>query len=103
MRRALIRRRGRDDPLHARDFRRQYAHVRRGDHRILSTWDVAAHRVDGNVLVTEHDARQSLDLDVCHRSALDLCEAADLGLCEFDVLDLARRKLLDRRFDLRAG
>ena len=101
--RALIGRRGSDDTLHARDFRRQHAHVRGGDHRILPARDVAAYRVDGNMLVAEHNTGQRLDFDVFHRSALKFRESADLRLRELDVFNFAGGKLLDRRFDLRAG
>mmetsp|Transcript_39479 Transcript_39479/g.112730 ORF Transcript_39479/g.112730 Transcript_39479/m.112730 type:complete len:372 (+) Transcript_39479:46-1161(+) len=67
-----------DDALAAGDLGREHGHVRRGDHRELSARDVAAHVLDGDVLVAKGDARLRLDLDVLHGVSLKLGEAPDV-------------------------
>ncbi len=92
MRRALERRRGGDDALHARGLRGDDAHVRRGHHGIASAGHVAADAIHRNVLVAEHDAGQRFDFDVLQRGPLHQGEVADLRLRELDVFDhLARQ------------
>ena len=103
MRRALVRRRRGDDALHARHLGREYAHVGRGQQRVLAARDVAAHGVDRDVFVAEHHAGIGFNLDVLHRVALDLREVAHLLLRERDVLDLAWRQALAGLLDVGDG
>ena len=92
---ALVRRGARDDTLHPRDFGRQHPHVCRGEQRILPAGHVAAHRVDRNILVPQHDAGQRFNFYIPNRQHLDLGETFDLGLCKTDVFD----SLLWQRID----
>ena len=100
MRSALERRRAGDDALHARDFRGDDRHVRRGDHRVAPARHVAADRVHRDVAVAEDHAGQRLDLEVLHRLALLLREAAHLRLRELDVVEVALGDVSDRLLDL---
>ncbi|MCY1485507.1 hypothetical protein D9M68_191340 [compost metagenome] len=98
---ALERRRGGDHPLDPGDLGGEHAHVRAGDQRVLAAGDVATDRVDRDVAVAEHHARQGLDFDVVHRVLLDLREAADLRLGELDVVEGLLRQAGDAGVDLR--
>ena len=70
------------------DARRDDRHMRRGDHRIAPAGDIAADTADRDMAMAEHDAGQSLDLDITHQFALDLSEIADLRLREADIVEL---------------
>ncbi len=50
--------------------------------------------------MAEHDAGQSLDLEVLHRVALLLREVADLRLGKSDVVEIAFGHLRDGLLDL---
>ncbi|MNS78487.1 hypothetical protein D3C72_1121040 [compost metagenome] len=102
MRLALIRRRGGHNALHARHLGGQHAHVRRGQERIFSAGDVAAHGVHRHVLVAQHHAGIRFHFHVAHGITLDLGKVAHLGLGERNVLDFPRRQLLAGGFDFRA-
>ena len=71
----------------------------RGNHRILATGNVAAHTVDRNVLVPQHDPRKRFHFDLLHGVVLHLCKVADLLLRELDVRNGLFRKLCNRRRD----
>lgn len=66
---ALVGRRARRDPRDAGDLRGDDRHARGREERVFPTRNVAAHGIDRNVLVAEHNARQRLDLDVPDRFA----------------------------------
>ena len=100
MRPALERRRAGDDAFHAGNLRRDDRHVRGGDHRVTPAGHVAADRVHRDVAVAEHDAGQSLHLQVAHGLLLLLREIAHLGLRKFDVLEVALGHLRDRLLDV---
>ena len=78
-------------------------HMRGGKQRIFPARHIAADRIDRNVLVAEHHARQRLDLDVEHRFALMLREIAHLFLREPDVVEIAPRQLRQAVLDLGVG
>ena len=80
-------RRAGDDVPNPGHLGRQDAHVGGRDHRVPPTRHIAADRVDRDVLVSEHDARDGLDLEVVHRRQLRFGEATDLRLREPDVVD----------------
>ena len=84
MRPALVGRRAGDDLLHAGDARGDDRHVRRRHHRIAAARHVAADRVDRNVPVAEHDARQRLDFEIAHRVFLFLRKITHLRLRELE-------------------
>ena len=69
-------------------------------HRIFAARHIAADRLDRDVPVAEHHARQRLDLDVADRLPLLLGEVLHLRLGEADVAEIARRDLAHRRLDL---
>jgi hypothetical protein len=86
--------------VYARDFRRDDAHVCRGDHRIAAARNVRAGARNRHDTVPERDAGKRLHLEIPERSALRLREPAHLRLRETDVLDHLRRQGLDGVSDL---
>ena len=100
---ALIGRRTGDDALDPGHLGGDDRHVGGGEQRIFAARHIAADRVDRDVLVAEHDARQRLDLDVAHRRLLVLGEIAHLGLGEFDVVEVALCELRQAALDLSIG
>jgi hypothetical protein len=57
----------------------------RGEQRIFAARHIAAGGLHRHILVTQHHARQGLDLDIQDRSTLDLGEITDLRLGEPDI------------------
>ena len=57
------RRRG-DDARHTGDRGGGDRHMRGRNHRELAAWDIAAHGLDGDVLVPEDHTRERFDLDI---------------------------------------
>lgn len=102
MRTALKRRRAGHDPRYAGDLCGDDRHVCGGNHRITSAGYVAANRIDRDVSVSEHDARQWFDFDIEDAIALFLREVSHLRLRKFYVLEIALRDLGNRFLDLRA-
>ena len=62
--------------------------MRRGDHWVFSTGDIASNAVDWDIFVPKNDSRQGLDLDITQGVTLDLGEVSNLFLGEFDVSDV---------------
>jgi hypothetical protein len=87
----------------AGDFRSDHRHMRRGQQRIFPARHITADRIDRDILVPEHDARQSLHFDIFHRIALVLGEIAHLLLRKLDVVDVSLGKLRDTVLDFSVG
>ena len=74
------------DPLDARDLGRDDAHVGGCDHRIPAARDVGTDARQGDVPVTEPDARKRLHLEVDHRLPLGAGKRPHLLLAEPNVV-----------------
>ena len=92
-----------DDPRNTGDRGRKNRHVRRGDHRELSTGDIAADGLDRDVSVAKDYTWQRFDLDVGHRGALRFGKILYLLLSEADVFHVTRRDLLHGGLDFGFG
>ena len=94
---ALERRRAGDDALDAGDLGGDHRHVGRGEQRIFAAGHVAADRVDRNVLVAEHDARQRLDLDVRASTRADAARNCAPASCANSMSSRLRCDSCDRQ------
>ena len=95
--------RARDDARHFRDRGRRHRHVRRGDHRELTTGHIAPNRLHRDVLVSEDYTRHRLNFDVQHRVALCLRKVHNLCLRELDIFHFPRRDFVHQCLDLRGA
>ena len=86
MGRTVLRRGRGHDALDARHLGGHHAHVRGGDHRVLSARYITANAVDRNVLMAKDNTRHHFFFDIPERGFLDLGKLADIRLREFDVV-----------------
>ena len=78
-----------DNPRHFGHRCRQHRHMGRSHHRKFTPRNITAHRLYGDIAMTEDDARLGFDFDIGHAGALGLGEAADLILSEFYIIHIA--------------
>ena len=96
-------RRAADHPGHAGDLGGDDRHVGAGEQRIFAAGNIAAGRIDRDILVAEHHPRHCFDLDILHAVALDAGEIPDLGLREFDIAAFLRAQAVDAGVDFGIG
>ena len=90
------RRRARDHSGYSRHSGGNYTHVRGGDHRVTSAWNVTTDTGYWDILVAQAHTGNRFDFHVLERTFLYLGEMANLRLGKLDIGDRSFRNGSDQ-------